>query len=277
MRIRVAVRQADLDDGALDAPPQCIEAFADAATVTVVLEHLFQGDSKTRLSFDSTLDEGRFTGLEWPPDLRPGAFVMVSWQAGRDEVVMRTVVLDEPMRIDGVDYFHEYDPIVVTHEFTPGESNRDQVLATVRRQGRVFEDGTAVFPSDELAARSGLGRGKKGTFLLRNAVEQLIREGYVTRVEGSTGDDGELSYPAVDGEEPTELLFYAPLIEPTPLPSEGERHEHWVNGFVRKLPPGAQPSPKQLSLHQRAIENEDVNEQQLAPGYTFVRRHHRHG
>ena len=82
MRIRVALRQADLEDGALEAPAQCVEAFAEPSAVTVVLEHLFQGDSKTRLSVESTLDEGRFTGLEWPPDLHPGAFVMVSWQAG---------------------------------------------------------------------------------------------------------------------------------------------------------------------------------------------------
>jgi hypothetical protein len=42
-----------------------------------------------------------------------------------------------------------------------------------------------------------------------------------------------------------------------------------VNGFVRRLPPGAQPSERQVSLH------EQIAEMPLAPGYTFVKKHHR--
>jgi hypothetical protein len=211
--------------------------------------------------------------------------VTVSWHAAKDEVVVRTVALDEPMRVDGVDYFHEYDPKVVTREFSPGTSNRGRVLHAVRRQGRIFDDGSAVFAESGLAAQCGLGRGARGTFLLRNAVEQLIREGYLTRVPGSTDSTGYPSYPAVEGQKPAEMLFYAPLVEPAPYPgdpdagdAEGtDRQEHWVNGFVRRLPPGAQPSEKQLTLHERAVASEQVPASPLTPGYTFVKRHHRNG
>ena len=79
------------------------------------------------------------------------------------------------------------------------------------------------------------------------------------------------------------MLLYAPLAEPAPYPGEpahgegGDRREHWVNGFVRKLPPGAQASERQLSLHERAIESEEVPAAPLDPGFTFVKRHHRTG
>jgi hypothetical protein len=80
------------------------------------------------------------------------------------------------------------------------------------------------------------------------------------------------------------MLFYAPLVEPASYPgdpdadpdAEGiDRRDHWVNGFVRKLPPGAQPSERQLTLHERAVESAQVAADPLAPGYTFVKKHHR--
>ncbi|GGR59602.1 hypothetical protein GCM10010168_93040 [Actinoplanes ianthinogenes] len=281
---RVTLRQADLDGSVCTAPDELVEALHGRDAVTVVLEHKVKGITPSREIFEAGLEQDitwQFTGITWPADLRTGMFVTVSWQSGRDAVVMRTKVLEDPMRIDGVNYYHDYDPKTVTRDFEPRPSNRGQVLATIRKLGRVFEDGSAVFPEAELAKRSGLGRGQKGAFLLKNAVDQLIREGYVTRVEGSTDPAGHPSYPAADGEEPVDLLFYAPLVEPAQHPSEPDdsdpehhdRREHWVKGFVRKLPPGAQPSERQLSAYQRAVENEE----ELPPGYTFVKKHHRHG
>jgi hypothetical protein len=255
--------------------------------VTVVLEHRERGVTPTRHVFATSLRqdvEWQFSGITWPADLRPGVLVTVSWQAAKDEVVVRTVALDEPMRVDGVDFFHEYDPKVVTREFTPDKSNRAQVLFTVRRHGRIFSDGSTVLAESGLAAHCGLGRGARGAFLLRNAVEQLIREGYLTRVPGSVDSAGYASYPAVDGQKAAEMLFYAPLVEPAPYPGYpdgdgdgSDRHEHWVNGFVRKLPPGAKPSEKQLTLHERAVEGEQIVARPLAPGHTFVKKHHRNG
>ncbi|WP_238006783.1 hypothetical protein KZZ52_24345 [Dactylosporangium sp. AC04546] len=282
---RFALRQADLDDASCLAPEGAAAVLRDHPAITIALEHRVHGVTAIRLEFAATLrqddDEWWFDGVQWPDDVRPGVLVTVAWRPARDEVVVRTGVLDEPLRIDGVAYYHEYDPEVVTRECRPGPSNRGQVLAAVRRLGRVYEDGTALFPEADLVRRSGLGRGKRGTFLLRNAVDQLIREGFVTRVAGSVDADGQPSYPAVDGEEPVGMLFYAPLIEPAALPDDGEhgtsdRRDHWVSGFVRKLPPGAQPSPRQLSLHQQAVDSEQVSEP-LAPGYTFVKKHHRNG
>ncbi|BCJ55334.1 hypothetical protein Asp14428_68090 [Actinoplanes sp. NBRC 14428] len=287
---RSALWQADLDAGVCPAPEECVEALRVREHVPLVLEHREHGLTPVRLEFESTLRqdvEWQFGGIGWPPDLRPGVLVTVVWQAARDEIVVRTAPLDEPMRVDGVDYFHEYDPRVVTREFDAGGSNRAKVLHAVRKAGRIFEDGSAVLPEPELAGHCGLGRGARGAFLLRNAVDQLIREGYLTRVDGSVDSAGYPSYPAVDGQKPAEMLFYAPLVEPAPYPGEedddedgpdgADRREHWVHGFVRRLPPGAQPSERQVSLHERAIETEEVTEGPLAPGYTFVRKHHRHG
>jgi hypothetical protein len=279
---RFALWQADLDGGVCAAPEECIEALAGRDSVTVVLEHRALGVTPTRHVFatEPRQDvEWQFAGLVWPADLRPGVLVTVTWQNAKDEVMVRTTALDEPLRVDGTDYFHEYDPRVVTRQFAPDESNRGRVLYAVRSMGRVFADGSAVLPEAGLAARCGLGRGARGAFLLRNAVDQLIREGYLTRVSGSLDSTGYPAYPAVPGQKAAEMLFYAPLVEPAPDPREpgypGDRAEHLVNGFVRKLPPGAHASQRQLTLHEKAVESEEIDPQPLTPGYTFVKRHHR--
>ena len=285
---RFALWQADLDGGVCAVPEECVEALRDREGIALVLEHRDRGHAVTRRVFETSLSqdvEWQFVGIVWPEDVRPGVLVTVSWQAAKDEVVVRTTALEEPMQVDGVDYFHEYDPRVVTREFDAATSNRGQVMHAVRRLGRVFSDGSAVFAEAGLAAQSGLGRGARGSFLLRNAVDQLIREGYLTRVPGSVDAAGYPSYPAVDGQKAAEMLFYAPLVEPAPDPGDDDggdgdaegtdRRDHWVNGFVRKLPPGAQPSEKQLTLHERAVESDQVAASPLAPGYTFVKKHHR--
>jgi hypothetical protein len=197
---RFALWQADLDGGVCAAPEECVDALRDRDTVPLVLDH--SGGPQV---FATTLRqdvEWQFTGLTWPADMRPGTLVTVSWQSAKDEVTVRTVPLEEPLRVDGVDYFHEYDPRVVTREFDAGGSNRGQVLHAVRKQGRVFEDGSAVLAESALAAHCGLGRGARGTFLLKNALDQLIREGYLTRVPGSVDSAGYPSYPAAGGQKP---------------------------------------------------------------------------
>ena len=91
----------------------------------------------------------------------------------------------------------------------------------------------------------------------RNAVDQLIREGYLTRVTGSLDSTGYPTYPAVGGQKAADMLFYAPMVEPAPYPGEEEAgSEYWVNGFVRKLPRGAQPSERQVALHEQVTETE---------------------
>ena len=285
---RFALWRADLDGAVCAAPEECVEALRDRDVVPVVLEHRDRGVTPTRQVFDSALRqdvEWQFGDIGWPADLRPGALVTVSWLAARSEIVVRTAALDEPVRVDGVAYFHSYDPKVVTREFAPGRSNRGQVLHAVRRQGRIFSDGSAVLAESALAAHCGLGRGAKGKFLLGNAVDQLVREGYLTRVAGSADPSGYPSYPAVDGQKPADMLFYAPLVEPVDPDDpddpdhadHADRAEHLVNGFVRRLPPGAQPSEKQLTLHERAVETEEIAPSPLTPGYTFVKKHHRTG
>ncbi|MFI5494168.1 hypothetical protein [Actinoplanes sp. NPDC051859] len=271
---RFALWRADLDGGVCAAPEECVEALRDSAAVTVVLEHRDRGVTPTRQVFRSELRqdvEWQFGELTWPADLQPGVLVTVSWRAAKDDVVVRTEALAEPLRVDGVTYFHEYDPKVVTREYDADDSNRAKVLAAVRRRGRVLEDGSAVLAEADLAAHCGLGRGARGAFLLRNAIDQLIREGFLTRLTGGIDSSGYPAYPAVEGQKTAEMVFYAPMVEPAPR-EQDDRQDHWVNGFVRKLPPGAQASEKQVTLHERVVEDEP-----LAPGFTFVRRHHRSG
>ena len=272
---RFALWRADLDGGVCAAPDECVEQLADRAEVTVVVEHRDRGAAPARLTFPSALRqdvEWQFTGIEWPADLRPGVLVTVSWQAAREHVLVRTTPLDKPVRVDGVDYFHSYDPKVATRDFTPDSSNRAKVLHAVRRHGRIFDDGSAALPEAGAGKLCGLGRGARNAFLLRNAVDQLIREGYLTRVPGSVDPAGYPSYPAVDGQKPADMLFYAPLVEPVPDPGDADRQEHWVDGFVRRLPPGAQASERQRTL----LEQQDTDTP-LVPGYTYVRKHHRGG
>ena len=270
MSRRFALWQADLDAGVCAAPEECVEILRDRDRIALVIEHRDHGRAATSRTFETTLRqdvEWQFGDLTWPPDLRPGALVTVAWHPARDEVVVRTTALDDPVRVDGVDYFHEYDPRVVTREFAPDESNRGQVLRAVRRMGRVLDDGSAVLAEAGLAAHCGLGRGAKGAFLLRHAVDQLIREGYLTRVDGSVDSSGYPAYPAAGGQKQAAMLFYAPLVEEAEFPDaeNAERRDHWVNGFVRKLPPGAQPSEKQLKLHATRLE----------PGSPFGKKPHR--
>ena len=218
---RFALWRADLAGGVCAAPDECVDELRHLDTVPVTLEHRVHGVIPTTEVFQTSLHDGQFTGVEWPGDLRPGVQVTVVWHAGKDEIVAHTTPLDEPVRVDGVDYFHEYDPRVVTREFEPGPANWSRVLHAVCRHGRVFEDGSAVFAEAKVAAKAGLGRGAKGAFLLKNAIDQLLREGYLTRVVGS----GDSTFPAEDGAEPVDMLFYAPLVDPTTPPEGAGRHE----------------------------------------------------
>ena len=273
---RFALWRADLVGGVCAAPEEGVAFLRDLPDITLVLEHRLRGIEPVRAVFPTRLVEDvewQFEGIAWPDDLQPGALVTVTWQSGKHEVVVRTAALDEPLSIDGINYFHEYDPKVVTREFVADSSNRGRVLFDVRKQGRVFADGSAVLPEERL----GFGRGARNAFLLRNAVDQLIREGYLTRVSGSVDSTGYPWYPAVEGQKPADMMFYAPLVEPAdPFEGlDGDRHEHLVNGFVRKLPPGAHASPRQVTLHQQAWEEEEIERNPLEPGYTYVKRHHR--
>jgi hypothetical protein len=270
---RLALWRADLEAGVCAAPE---ESGSEARPVRVMVEHRPQGGPAQHTEFASELRqdvEWQLTGLTWPADIPPGTFVTVEWHPRKHEAVIRTEPLEEPLRVDGVEYFHEYDPKVVTRDSRPDKSNRGAVLHTVRKLGRVFDDGSAVLTEELLAKRSGLGRGQKGAFLLKNAVDQLIREGFLTRVTGSVDSAGHPSYPPADGQATADMVFYAPMVEP--IPTESHRGEHWVTGFIRKLPRGAQPTQKQLDLYHQAAQFEDIGP--LEPGYTFVQKHHRNG
>src|ERR1700754_3897667 len=129
---RLALWRADLDGAVCAAPEECVEVLRERERVTLVLDHDVYGLTPATRTFATTLRqdiEWQFVDIEWPEAVRPGVLVTVSGQAARpDEVVVRTAALEEPIRVDGVDYFHEYDPRVVTREIEAGTSNRGQAL-----------------------------------------------------------------------------------------------------------------------------------------------------
>jgi hypothetical protein len=93
---RFALWQADLDAGVCAAPEECVETLSGRAQIPLVLEHRDHGVTPGRQVFATTLRqdvEWQFTDLTWPADLRPGVLVTVSWQAAKDEVVVRTTPL----------------------------------------------------------------------------------------------------------------------------------------------------------------------------------------
>src|SRR6185503_2773465 len=117
---RFALWRADLEGGVCAAPEECVAALHGKNPIQLHLEHRVRGIAPIRETFASTLREDvewRFEGIDWPADVQPGVLITVTWQAGKDEVVARTAALDEPLSIDGINYFHAYDPKVVTREF----------------------------------------------------------------------------------------------------------------------------------------------------------------
>jgi hypothetical protein len=80
-----------------------------------------------------------------------------------------------------------------------------------------------------------------------------------------------------------DLLRYVPVIEVLDPSSHHvslgdgatQRSGHLVNGFLRRLSPGAQASAEQIDLHREAVLRTEVVDRSLPAGYTFVRSHHR--
>lgn len=235
-----------------------------------------------------------FTGVRWPTDVFPGLRVQVQWPRGGTTFRLSTVELEDPVEIDGQLVGHRYDPQVLTRESAPGSSrNGDSsegldtsrlVLRTVRRFGLLTTDGHALFD------RGALPRGVYGTVpaahqvvALEQAVARLLAENQLYAATGSRGADGEPHHPPRDGEPPIPLLGYEPnpVVVSRPgvaggLGTYGTGVEHFVNGFLRRLPAGSEPNDLQRELyreHCRHVGKADGWD--LPAGYTFVTPHSR--
>ncbi|MEH1014271.1 hypothetical protein V6U90_14305 [Micromonospora sp. CPCC 206060] len=232
------------------------------------------------------------SGIRWPAGLLSGVLVTFEWRQGTSTVVARTALLPKPERIDDTEFLHRYDPQVVTRELVPGAeqdrrvpdlSDQSWILRTLRRLGYLSADGVAML-DEEALIRNCLVEGMPRSLLdrLPRAVEQLQRAGRIQRVRGSRDLEGRPWYPARSGDLRVDLLRYTPRIEmldpakrrdTTGWPAR--RGGHWVTGFVRRLPPGAQASAEQIERHRDAIRAAEIVDQPLPEGFTYVRRHHR--
>ncbi|MGA3563759.1 hypothetical protein [Melissospora conviva] len=232
-------------------------------------------------------------GVSWPDNLLPGTYVILTWELHRNLVLAHTTLLSEPEQVDGLRYEHQYNAQVVTRQNAPGAdqdravpdlSDLSWVLRTLRLLGYLDAKGEAILAEDALVRNceeAGMPRRRLGG--IEEAVEKLILAGHVTRVQGSVDPDGRPWYPPRPGSVRTPLLRYKPRVQALPRQSNpygsgeghGNRREHWVSGFVRRLPPGASPSEQQVEAHRQAVAAAEVMDRDLPPGYTFVRTHQR--
>lgn len=230
-------------------------------------------------------------GIEWPKGLLPGTVVTFNWSRGGTLASARRELLPKPQRVDELEFLHRYDPQVVTRETAPGaDQDRDVpdlsdaswVMRTLRKLGYLSVDGEAILAEDALVRNClELGLPPHRADRIGQAVDQLLGAGRLQRVEGSVDYDGRPWYPARPGHVRTPLLRYVPQIQAvtssrvTAAEWHPHRRGHWVAGFVRRLPPGAQASAEQIEAHRDAVRASELVDRDLPDGFTYVRRHHR--
>ncbi|CAM5373305.1 hypothetical protein [Streptomyces abikoensis] len=278
-----------------------VSAGLEAAPVRMEISHpggeIDVSEEVQRAVPDLTGETGMLREVQWPIDFFPGLLLHVQWPRGGTVFRLRTVELEDPVEVDGMLIAHRYDPTVLTREGAPGSSRdgdssagldtRQLVMRAVRRFGRLTPDGHALLD------RSALPRGIYDTTpaahqitTLEQAVDELLAEQRLYAATGSRGGDGEPHYPARRGESTIALIGYAPdpvvVSRPGPgacaLPPDSgvAGVEHFVHGFLRRLPPGWEPTDAQRAAyreHCRRVGKADGWE--LPHGYTFVTAHSR--
>ncbi|MEW1603049.1 hypothetical protein [Streptomyces sp. NPDC093808] len=243
---------------------------------------------------DLTVETGMLRGIQWPIDFFPGLQLHVQWPRGGTVLRLYTVELEEPVDVDGRLITHRYDPSVLTREDAPGSSRdgdsstgldaRRLVLRAVRRFGRLTPDGHALLDRTRLPrAIYDTQPAPHQITALEQAVAECLAEHLLYTDTGSRGADGEPHYPARDGEPTIPLIGYAP--SPVVMPRAGSSSgtppqvtgvEHFVHGFLRRLPAGCEPTDAQRTAyreHCRRVGKADGWE--LPHGYTFVSSHSR--
>ncbi|MFF8946708.1 hypothetical protein ACF1A5_31520 [Streptomyces sp. NPDC014864] len=270
----------------------------DSTPVRLELSHpggeLDTSEEVQEVLLDLTEETGTLRNVQWPIDFFPGLCLYIQWPRGGTVFRLHTVELEHPVDIDGQLVAHRYDPGVLTREGAPGSGRdgdsstgldtRRLVLRAVRRFGRLTPDGHALLD------RAALPRGVYDTTpaphqvtALEQAVDQLLAERHLYPATGSRGADGEPHHPARDGEVSIALIGYAPnpVVMPRPgsgpgTPLQDRGVEHFVHGFLRRLPTGWEPTDAQRAAyreHCRHVGKADGWE--LPPGYTFVTAHSR--
>ncbi|MCQ4202447.1 hypothetical protein M4J06_006869 [Streptomyces coelicoflavus] len=246
------------------------------------------------VTLDLTGETGALRGVQWPIDFFPGLRIYAQWPRGGTVFRLSTAELDEPVEVDGQLISHRYDPHVLTRDGAPGSGRdgdssdgldtRRLVLRAVRRLGRLTPDGHALLD------RAALPRGVYATnpaahqiTALEQALRELLDERHLYAATGSRGADGQPHHPAREGEAPIALIGYAPNPVVVSRPATSGREigqvtgtEHFVHGFLRRLPTGWEPTDAQRTAyreHCRRVGKADGWE--LPHGYTFVTAHSR--
>ena len=292
---RVALYRMHIDGEWCPLPDGRMVSDWNGRHLRLRLNHKSGGEPSFKQVQDVTLrrrgGQWELAGIRWPRGLLPGTFVTVTWHPDKTSVTAYTTRLPQPERVDGVQFTHRYDPQVVTRETAPGAeqdrsvpdlSDASWVMRTLRKLGYLSVDGEAILAEDALVRNClELGLPPHRADGIGPAVEQLLRARRLHRVEGTLDQDGRPWYPPRPGHVRTQLLRYVPRVEAIApqRDTQGEWHPHrrghWVTGFVRRLPPGAQASAEQVDAHREAVNAAELVDRDMPEGYTYVRRHHR--
>lgn len=278
-------------------PAGRVRDASDGRRLRLRIEHQDYVYVDPRLEQDVTLrrrgGEWEIHGIHWPEAILPGVVVTFRWRPRTPLVIAHTQLLPRPERVDGVEFLHRYDPQVVTREIAPGSdqdrsvptlSDKGWVLRTLRKLGYLSADGSATLAEEALIRNCvRLGFPARRVDGLADAVKELQRTGQIQRVVGGIDQDGRPWYPHRPGQTRVPLLRYVPRVEALDPSIRREIHDawqahrrgHWVSGFIRRLPSGAQASAEQIELHREAVYAAEVVDQPLPEGYTYVRRHRR--
>ncbi|MET7805029.1 hypothetical protein [Micromonospora chersina] len=295
LRWTAAVGRAQINGGWCAIPAGMATPPAAGSRLRLAVHHPGHAERDGRAESDVLIRHvgGRreLHGVVWPPGLLPGTLVSFSWRPGGDAILAGTELLPRPERVDELTYRHRYDIRVVVRETAPGAeqgagvpdlSDAGWVMRTLRKLGHLSPDGSAILAEKALVRNCrelGLPQSRVGR--IHPAVEDLIRERRIGRVRGSLDRNGLPSYPPRAGESRVELLRYVPkVVSLAPHPDHRQearspRRDHWVDGFVRRLPAGAHASAEQIEAHREAIRAAEVVDRPLRDGFTYVRRHRR--
>ncbi len=260
------LRQVDIDEMALPLPER-FAWLADGVAVTVRLCHL--GDLDVDLAAQAgkaVLDGGvrRLETIVSPPDFFAGIRLHLSALVGSRTLWAATIPLDA-----GAPYPYAYDPGVVGRSGGDGDLTLVAVaVSRLRRHGRLASDLTRRASASEIATFCfGPDRPHQLVAAITSALDRRVAAGLL----GHVGSEYVWS-PS----QRTPPRRSAPTgWETAPIRREQIR-EHWVPGFLRRLPPGWNASRQQLELYavDRAaglIHGADV----MPPGWTYVRGHPR--
>ncbi|WP_203994540.1 hypothetical protein [Micromonospora lutea] len=286
-RAQIAGKWCPLPDG-LTTPP------ADRERLRMRIDHRdLAGRAATESNVEARCLGGRWElhGVGWPNDLLPGTLVLLRWRSREELVLATTDPLPRSQRIDDLTYRHRYDIRMVVRENAPGAdqeggtldlSDTGWVLRTLRKLGHLSSDGSVILAEAALVSNClELGLPSHRTSGIPPAVRDLIRDRRISRVRGSLDKNGLPSYPPRAGQRRVGLLRFAPkVVDLAAVPNQRQeapvsRRDHWVDGFVRRLPAGAKASPERIEDHREAMRAAKVVDHPLPDGFTYVRRHRR--